>query len=143
MIFDGPLHYPESVVKFTEFRFKPIQELFAYFREVERDIQNDLKRLKRRAGFPVGHENGFRSERQAVEGRKSILEANAALWQVQRSLIWMATNVGPDYRVWAIEDAELNEEKPEQLDLGAIFREIRTDAPGFEQSTNGGPEAKV
>ena len=90
MIFDGPKLFPFSCVKYTRFRHHEITQMFAYLREYEEMLQEDISNLGTaeevkhvRALIEKAEENpSLRLFRKAIE-----------LYLVQKNLIWMTHNV--------------------------------------------------
>lgn len=90
MIFDGPKSYPNSCVLYTRFRHHEPRQLFAYLRDLESLLQEEIGSL--------GTEEELRQVmsllQQADEHRPArLLRKSIELLTVQRMLIWIAHNV--------------------------------------------------
>ena len=71
MIFDGESRFPNSCVMFTKFESYSLKQMFAYLREKEMYLQEDVKRFR---------------------GTHKEIEVRARLEEVEAHLIWMAHN---------------------------------------------------
>lgn len=90
MIFDGPDMFPNSCVKWTRFRDHELRMMFARHREAEEVLQQDCARL----GSAEDVAEVRRWIEQAPTNPKALLLLRTIeLQSLQRSLVWMVTNV--------------------------------------------------
>lgn len=90
MIFDGPKAFPNSVVHFTKFRHFELRHLFASLREDEEILQKEIGKL--------GGDGRLEQVRELIESASDneqllLFRKVLDLLRVQKTLIWMATNV--------------------------------------------------
>lgn len=74
MIFDSEEHFPNSCVHYVRFSSYALRQMFAYLREKEFNLQDDLKR----------HKGTTKGEHVTIQLR-----------EVEAHLIWMAHNLTP------------------------------------------------
>lgn len=90
MIFDGPKKFPYSCVKHTLFRHHELQQMFAYLREYEEMLQEEVSDL--------GTPEEVKHVRELIEKcddnpKMRLFRKAIELYMVQKNLLWMSHNV--------------------------------------------------